>query len=187
MLSKKILWICPLLVLMTLISGCQKMTQYSLSQQVINSALQKQLSQYNQSIDASDLLKIDLAFNDMSVDIGQTEPNKIVANGNAMASVQTPLGKQNVAIKLRLKALPELNKQQEAIYLKQVEIADYQINSALGSLSSGTLLPYLNQALQLYFEHNPIYQLDKRNTMEYLIFSSASKVNIEQGKLVFSW
>lgn len=187
MLSKKIMTFVSLWLLGSLLVGCQKMGEYSLSEQVINSALQKQLSQYTQSFNASDLVKMNLAFNDINLNIGEQDVNKVVANGTAKASIQTLLGTQHVDIKLNLKALPEMEQKQGAIYLKQVEIADYQLNSSLGSISSGTWLPYLNQALQLYFDNNPIYQVDTSNSLEYLAFKSASHINVAQGKLVFSW
>lgn len=184
---KNIIGLMSLLVISGLLLGCQKMGEYSVSEQVINRALQKQIGQYSQSINASDLIKMDLAFDKINLNIGDEDANKVVANGTATASIQTLLGKQDVDISLSLKALPKLNQQQGAIYLKQVEITNYKLNSSLGSISSGTFLPYLNQALQLYFERNPIYQLDSSNHLEYLAFKSASLVKVEQGKLVFAW
>ncbi|WP_392561026.1 DUF1439 domain-containing protein [Orbus sturtevantii] len=175
-----------LLLLAGLLSACQQIGQYSLSEQALNSALQKKLAEYSQSIDASNMLKMKLDFNKLNLNIGQQQANQVAANGTAQLSIQTPLATENVSIKLHLNALPEINKQQDAIYLKQVEIADYQIDSRLGSISSGMLLPYLNQALQLYFEHNPIYQLDQSNQLERLAFKSVSNIRVEQGKLVFS-
>jgi len=99
------------------------MGQYSLSEQVLNKALQKNLGKYSQSVNASDLFKMKLDFNSLNLNIGQEDANKVAANGTAQASIQTPLGKENVSIKLHLNALPEINKQQDAIYLKKVEIA----------------------------------------------------------------
>jgi len=186
MFLKRIYTVFILLLLSGLVAGCQTLGQYSLSEQFVNSALQKQLSHYNQSVDAGDLFKMNVTFNNMNLNIGRQEANKVVADGTAKAAIQTPLGKQNVSLRLNLKALPELNKQQNAIFLRQVEIADYQLDSSLGSISSGLFLPYLNQALQLYFEHNPVYQLDKTNQLEYLAFQTASTIKIEQGKFVFS-
>lgn len=186
MFLKRIYVVFILMILSGLVVGCQTLGQYSLSEQFVNSALQKQLSHYNQSIDAGDLFKMNVTFNDMNLNIGRQEANKVVANGTAKAAIQTPLGKQNVSLRLNLKALPELNKQQNAIFLRQVEITDYQLDSSLGSISSGLFLPYFNQALQLYFEHNPVYQLDKTNQLEYLAFQTASTIKIEQGKFVFS-
>ncbi|WP_392552610.1 DUF1439 domain-containing protein [Orbus wheelerorum] len=183
---KKRLQFIILFLIIGLLSACQQIGQYSLSEQVLNSALQKKLGQYSQSVNASNLFKMKLDFNSLKLNIGQEEANKVAANGTAQASIQTPLGTENVNIKLNLSALPEINEQQDAIYLKQVEIADYQIDSSLGSISSSVLLPYLNQALQLYFENNPIYQLDKSNQLENLAFKSVSNIRVEQGKLVFS-
>jgi len=183
---KKLSLLFVLFLLTGLLSACHQMGQYSLSEQALNTALQKNLGKYSQNINAGDFFKMKLDFNSLNLNIGQEEANKVAANGTAQASIQTPLGKENVNIKLHLNALPEINNQQDAIYLKKVEIVDYKIDSSLGSLSSGMLLPYLNEALQLYFENNPIYQLDKSNQLEYLAFKSVSNVRIEQGKLVFS-
>lgn len=166
--------------------GCQNIGQYTLSEQVVNSALQKQLGKYNQSIDFDNLFKMNLSFNDINLDIGQEVANKVVAIGTANAAVQTPFGKQNVSLRLNLQALPEFDKQQNAIFLKYVEITDYHLDSGLGSMSTSTFLPYLNQALQLYFDNNPVYQIDKNNQIEYLAFRSASNIKIAQGKFVFS-
>lgn len=184
---KKMIGVILLLICCGFLFSCQKVGEYSLSEQMINSTLQKQLSKYNQTINGSDLVKMNLAFNNINLDLGEEVANKVVAKGTAKASIQTLLGKQDVDITLKLKALPQMDQKQGAIYLQQVEIADYQINSSLGSITSGAFLPYLNQALQFYFEHNPIYQLDTSNHLEYLAFKSASSLKVEQGKLVFSW
>ncbi|QIQ20590.1 DUF1439 domain-containing protein [Zophobihabitans entericus] len=170
-----------------LMVGCQNITQYALSEQLVNHYLQSAASQNVQKFSAANMLDIDLSFDKLNIDIGRNEANVVELSGTAKTLITSLIGSQNADLSLELKGLPNFDQQTGAVYLKNLELVSYKLNSSLGTINTSTFLPYLNQALQLYFNENPVYVLDKSNPMERLALATSSKMSVEKGQFVFSW
>lgn len=70
-------------------------------------------------------------------------------------------GNQKADIKLKLKALPVFNKDKGAIFLQEMEIVDAVVTPDKMKPVLQTLMPYLNQSLQNYFNQQPAYVLSE--------------------------
>ena len=94
-------------------------------------------------------------------------------------------GSQKANIKLKLKALPVFNKDQGAIYLQQMEITDAVVSPDKMKPVLQTLMPYLNQSLQNYFNHQPAYILREDNSKgEALAKKYAKGIEVKPGEIV---
>lgn len=166
--------------------GCQNIMQYALSEQMVNHYLQSAMNKNVQQFNVSDFAKLDLSFKDMNADIGRDEANSITLSGTADTKISTLIGSQNAMLNLQIKGRPDFDQKNGAVYIKDLELVSYKLESSLGSINTSTFVPYLNQALQLYFNQNPVYVLDKSNTLERLALKSTSHFYVEKGQLVFS-
>ncbi|WP_163361434.1 DUF1439 domain-containing protein, partial [Enterobacter hormaechei] len=59
--------------------------------------------------------------------IGREEPNKVALSGTANLDLNSLFGNQKATIDLKLKALPVFNKEQGAIYLREMEVVDAKV------------------------------------------------------------
>ncbi len=83
-------------------------------------------------------------------------------SGDASLDMTSLFGSQKANIKLKLKALPVFNKEQGAIYLQQMEIADAVVSPDKMKPVLQTLMPYLNQSLQNYFNRHARLHPERR-------------------------
>lgn len=166
--------------------GCQNIMQYALSEQMVNHYLQSAMNKNVQQFNISDFAKLDLSFKDLDADIGRDDTNSVMLSGTVNTKISTLLGSQDAALNLQIKGRPDFDQKNGAVYIKDLELVSYKLESSLGSINTSTFIPYLNQALQIYFNQNPVYVLDKSNTLEMLALKSTSHFYVEKGQLVFS-
>lgn len=93
-----------------------------------------------------------IVLSDLSSQIGRAEPGKVTLSGHAKVDISSLLGAQSADAVLTLKAQPVFDKTNSAIYLKEMELVDYQVTPEKMDTIFKTLTPYLNQALKNYFD-----------------------------------
>jgi len=176
--------IATALIVSGLLVGCNQLTQYTVSEQEINQALQKR-NNFAKDIGVPGVADAHIVLTNLASQIGREEPNKVMLSGDASLDMNSLFGSQKANIKLKLKALPVFNKDQGAIYLQQMEITDAVVSPDKMKPVLQTLMPYLNQSLQNYFNHQPAYILREDNSKgEALAKKYAKGIEVKPGKIV---
>lgn len=166
------------------LSGCNKLTQYTLSEQEVNEYLQKH-NDYKKQLGVPGVVDANIVLTELASQIGRAEPGKITLSGNARVDISSLLGNQNADLKLTLKAQPVFDKTQGAIYLKDMELVDYTVQPEKMQTMIKTISPYLDQSLKSYFDQKPAYVLNADNSAtEALAKKMAKGIEIKPGQIV---
>ena len=180
---KKLLVVAALAV-STLLSGCNQLTQYSVSEQEINQALQKR-NNFTKDIDLPGVAGAHIVLTNLVSEIGREEPNKVTLHGDALVDINSLFGSQKATMKLKLKALPVFNKEQGAIYLQEMEVVDATVTPEKMQTVLQMLTPYLNQALRSYFNQQPAYVLrEDASKGEALAKKFAKGIEVKPGEII---
>lgn len=169
-----------------LLSGCNHLTEYSISEQQVNKELQKH-DNYQKDIGVNGLANAHIALSNLQAAIGREEPNKVTLSGTADIRLQSLFGSQHAVVNLKMKAQPVFDPQQSAIYLQDLQITDTQVTPDKLHDVVNALMPLLNQSLKDYFEHHPAYVLSAdHSTAEALAKKLAKGLEVKPGELVIS-
>lgn len=181
---KKVFFGLTALMFVLLVSGCNKLTQYTISEQEVNQALQKH-NNYEKDIGVSGLVNAHIVLNNLTSQIGRAEPGKVSLSGDAKINVTSLFGPQQADMQLTMRAQPIYDPQQGAIFLRDLEITDAQVAPEKMAAIMKTLTPYLNQSLKSYFDQNPAYRLSAdRSKGESLAKKFAKGLEVRPGELV---
>ncbi len=107
---KKIVFAAALVV-SGLLVGCNQLTQYTVSEQEINQALEKH-NNFSKDIGVPGLADAHIVLTNLTSQIGREEPNKVTLAGDADLDMSSLFGNQKANIKLKLKALPVFHKRE---------------------------------------------------------------------------
>ncbi|AIR03889.1 lipoprotein [Cedecea neteri] len=180
---KKIVFAAALM-LSGLLSGCNQLTQYSVSEQEINQSLEKH-NNFAKDIGLPGVADAHVVLTNLVSQIGREEPNKVTLTGDANLDMTSLFGNQKATLKLKLKALPVFNKEQGAIYLQEMEVVDAQVEPQKMQTVLQTIVPYLNQSLRSYFNQQPAYVLSEdRSKGESLAKKYAKGIEVKPGEII---
>ena len=180
---KKIV-IAAALIVSGLLVGCNQLTQYTVSEQEINQALEKH-NNFSKDIGVPGLADAHIVLTNLASQIGREEPNKVTLSGDASLDMTSLFGNQKADIKLKLKALPVFNKEKGAIFLQEMEIVDAQVSPDKMAPVLQTLMPYLNQSLRNYFNQQPAYVLSEdKSKGEALAKKYAKGIEVKPGEII---
>ncbi|MCS5448420.1 lipoprotein [Enterobacter huaxiensis] len=180
---KKIV-IAAALIVSGLLVGCNQLTQYTVSEQEINQALEKH-NNFSKDIGVPGLADAHIILSNLASQIGREEPNKVTLSGDASLDMTSLFGNQKADIKLKLKALPVFNKEKGAIFLQEMEIVDAVVTPEKMKPVLQTLMPYLNQSLRNYFNQQPAYVLSEdKSKGEALAKKYAKGIEVKPGQIV---
>ncbi|MBF3314020.1 DUF1439 domain-containing protein, partial [Leptospira borgpetersenii serovar Hardjo-bovis] len=96
---KKML-VAAALIVSGLLVGCNQLTQYTVTEQDINQALQKR-NNYAKDIGVPGLADAHIVLTNLNSAIGREEPNKITLNGDASLNMTSLFGNQKARVKLK--------------------------------------------------------------------------------------
>ena len=172
------------LIVSGLLVGCNQLTQYTVSEQEINQALEKH-NNFSKDIGVPGLADAHIVLSNLTSQIGREEPNKVTLNGDANLDMTSLFGNQKANIKLKLKALPVFNKEKGAIYLQEMEVVDAEVTPDKMKSVLQTLMPYLNQSLRNYFNQQPAYVLSEdKSKGEALAKKYAKGIEVKPGEII---
>lgn len=172
------------LLLTLLTAGCDQLARYTLSEQEVNDYLQKH-NDYQKQLGVPGVVDANIVLTDLSSLIGRAEPGKVTLSGKAKVDIRSLLGSQSADMTLTLKAQPVFDKEQGAIYLKEMELVDYAVEAEKMHTVMKTLAPYLNQSLKSYFNQKPAYVLNADHSKtEALAKKLAKGIEIKPGQIV---
>lgn len=180
---KKIV-IAAALIVSGLLVGCNQLTQYTVSEQEINQALEKH-NNFSKDIGVPGLADAHIVLSNLVSQIGREEPNKVTLTGDANLDMTSLFGNQKANIKLKLKALPVFNKEKGAIFLQEMEVVDAVVSPDKMKPVLQTLMPYLNQSLRNYFNQQPAYVLSEdKSKGESLAKKYAKGIEVKPGEII---
>lgn len=180
----KSFFLTAILALGALLVGCNQLTQYQVSEQDINQALAKH-SHFSKSIGLPGVADAQITLTDLVSQIGREEPNKVMLSGKANLDITSLFGSQKATVILKMKAQPSFDHETSAIYLREIEIIDTQIEPESMQSILQTVMPYLSQSLRSYFNQNPAYVLsDSRSKGEALAKKLAKGIEVRPGEIV---
>ena len=172
------------LIVSGLLVGCNQLTQYTVSEQEINQALEKH-NNFSKDIGVPGLADAHIILTNLTSQIGREEPNKVTLSGDANLDMTSLFGNQKANIKLKLKALPVFNKEKGAIYLQEMEVVDAVVTPDKMKPVLQTLMPYLNQSLSSYFNQQPAYVLSEdKSKGEALAKKYAKGIEVKPGEII---
>ena len=172
------------LVVSGLLVGCNQLTQYTVSEQEINQALEKH-NNFSKDIGVPGLADAHIVLTNLTSQIGREEPNKVTLAGDANLDMSSLFGNQKANIKLKLKALPVFNKEKGAIFLQEMEVVDAKVSPDKMAPVLQTLMPYLNQSLRNYFNQQPAYVLSEdKSKGEALAKKYAKGIEVKPGEII---
>ena len=180
---KKIV-IAAALIVSGLLVGCNQLTQYTVSEQEINQALEKH-NNFSKDIGVPGLADAHIVLSNLVSQIGREEPNKVTLSGDANLDMTSLFGNQKANIKLKLRALPVFNKEKGAIFLQEMEVVDAVVSPDKMKPVLQTLMPYLNQSLRNYFNQQPAYVLSEdKSKGESLAKKYAKGIEVKPGEII---
>lgn len=180
---KKIVFAAALM-LSGILVGCNQLTQYSISEQEINQALQKR-NDFAKDIGLPGVADAHIVLRNLASEIGREEPNKVTLSGDANLDMNSLFGSQKATMKLKMKALPVFDKEKGAIYLQEMEVVDATVTPQKMQPILQTLMPYLNQSLRNYFNQRPAYVLREDSSKgEALAKKYAKGIEVKPGEIV---
>jgi len=172
------------LIVSGLLVGCNQLTQYTVSEQEINQALEKH-NNFSKDIGVPGLADAHIVLSNLTSQIGREEPNKVTLSGDADLDMSSLFGNQKANIKLKLKALPVFNKEKGAIFLQEMEVVDAKVSPDKMAPVLQTLMPYLNQSLRNYFNQQPAYVLSEdKSKGEALAKKYAKGIEVKPGEII---
>ena len=172
------------LIVSGLLLGCNQLTQYTVSEQEINQALEKH-NNFSKDIGVPGLADAHIVLTNLTSQIGREEPNKVTLAGDADLDMFSLFGNQKANIKLKLKALPVFNKEKGAIFLQEMEVVDAKVSPDKMAPVLQTLMPYLNQSLRNYFNQQPAYVLSEdKSKGEALAKKYAKGIEVKPGEII---
>ena len=165
---KKIL-ITAALIVSGLLSGCNQLTQYTVSK----------------DIGLKGVADAHIELQNLTSAIGREEPGKVTLTGIANVDLNSLFGTQKATIDLKLKALPTFDREKGAIFLQEMEVVDAKVAPEKLQSVIQALLPYLNQSLRSYFSQQPAYVLrEDASTGEALAKKYAKGIEVKPGEIV---
>ncbi|EQB99717.1 lipoprotein [Photorhabdus temperata] len=172
------------LLLAGLVSGCDQFKDFSISEELINGYLAKHIH-YQKQIELHGIANAEIELTELSSLIGRTEPDKIALTGQAKVNIASLLGPAKADMKLTLKAQPVFDPEKGAIFLKELEIVDYQITPEKMEKPINALLPYLNKSLSAFFDIHPVYVLKPDHSKAEAAAKKLAKgLEVKPGKFV---
>lgn len=172
------------LIVSGLLVGCNQLTQYTVSEQEINQALEKH-NNFSKDIGVPGPADAHIVLTNLTSQIGREEPNKVTLAGDADLDMSSLFGNQKANIKLKLKALPVFNKEKGAIFLQEMEVVDAKVSPDKMAPVLQTLMPYLNQSLRNYFNQQPAYVLSEdKSKGEALAKKYAKGIEVKPGEII---
>ncbi|NHB96666.1 lipoprotein [Photorhabdus stackebrandtii] len=172
------------LLLAGLVSSCDQFKDFSISEELINGYLAKHVH-YQKQIELHGIANADIVLTELSSQIGRTEPDKIALTGQAKVNIASLLGPAKADMKLTLKAQPVFDPEKGAIFLKELEIVDYQIIPEKMEKPINALVPYLNKSLSSFFDIHPVYVLKPEHSKAEAAAKKLAKgLEVKPGKFV---
>ncbi|MEQ1962428.1 lipoprotein [Xenorhabdus khoisanae] len=174
------------LVLVGLISGCDQFKEVSISESLLNDYLLKKVH-YQKQISIPGIAQANITLGDLTSQVGRQDPEKIELSTQAKVQLTSLLGATQADMKLTIRAKPVFNAEKRAIFIKNLEVVDYQTTPEKAATPMKALMPYLNTSLSEFFDIHPVYVLNpEKSKAESAAVKLAKGLEVKPGKLVIN-
>ncbi|WP_413482462.1 lipoprotein [Morganella psychrotolerans] len=171
------------LVSVTVLTGCDKLTEISISEETINSTIADKIH-LTKRIGVDGVADADFTLEKLLVEIGREEPGKVKLNGIGSLKLVSLFGSRDFTISMTLRAAPYFDATSGSIYMRDIEITNYSLNPDKWDTLISALIPYLNSTLSTFFDITPVYVLSSENTAEAAARKFAKGIEIKPGRIV---
>ncbi|MCC8378743.1 lipoprotein [Xenorhabdus sp. PB30.3] len=172
------------LVLIGLLSGCGQFKDLSISEGLLNDYLLKKVH-YQKEIGIAGIANFNVSLGNLSSQIGRQDPEKIILTSKGKVEISTLFGSTQADMTLAIRAKPVFDAEKGAIFVKGLEIIDYQTTPEKVAGPIKALIPYLNTSLTEFFDTHPVYVLNpEKSKSEAAAAKFAKGLEIKPGKLV---
>ena len=161
-----------------LLAACS-LTQYSVSEGEINQYLKERVA-FEKQLGIPGIMSSKIRLDDMQSRIGRSQADKVELDAAGELQVASPLGSQQMKIRLSLRARPDYVAEQGAIYLRDLELISVKTEPADVGTALSPLLPTFNQ----FLSQTPVYRLDGSRQNEARIKEKVEALKVEPGRLV---
>lgn len=172
-----------LLPLSLLLAACSSLTQYNVSESEINQYLKDRVA-FEKEIGIPGIMSSKIRLDDLTSRIGRSRADRVELDAAGDLQVASPLGSQQMKIRLSLSARPDYVAEQGAIYLRDLELISVRTEPADVGTALTPLLPTFNQSLSLFLSQTPVYRLDGSRKNEARIKEKVEALKVEPGRLV---
>lgn len=180
----KAIFLSTVFVLTSLITGCEQLKQFDVSEKLINDYINQKTS-LQKHIGEDGVVSADIKLSDLAIQIGRTEPGKISLLGTADLKIDSFFGKTGAKVSLTLTGQPTYQADTGAIYIKSMTIDSYKVSPEKMEAVVIALKPYLDASITTYFDNQPVYVLDPaKNSAEAAAFKLAKGIEVKPGKFV---
>ncbi|HHR6455210.1 TPA: lipoprotein [Providencia alcalifaciens] len=180
----KNIFLASIFGLLFILTGCDKLTEFTISESQINSYLANKVK-YENNIGITGFADADITLHNLQSEIGRSEPGVIALNGEATVKMNSLIGAAAADIALTLTARPVFDAQTGSIYLKELKITQYKITPENMDTAISAVIPYLNSSLETFFSTQPVYVLNPDNSATEATAKKLAKgLEVKPGKLV---
>ena len=165
-----------------LLAACS-LTQYSVSEGEINQYLMERVA-FEEQLGIPRIMATKIRLADMQSRIGRRQTDRVELDAAGDLEVASPLGSQQMKVRLSLSARPDYVAEQGAIYLRDLELISVKTEPADVGAALTPLLPTFNQSLSLFLSQTPVYRLDGSRKNEARIKEKVEALKVEPGRLV---
>ncbi len=165
----------------SLLSGC---ASYSVSEQDITNYLHDNVS-FEQSVGIEHLLHATVSIQDLAVNIGRVDADRVSVLANTSAKVDILNQPQkNLDLDLAFSAVPEYDKDTGEIFLKSLRLDKFEEKNKLLTPEIKQLLKPAVSLIGKALSQYPVYKLDSSKVEQSLMKSAEPNLVIKDNKLV---
>ena len=167
-----------------LLSGCDHLASYTLTEQEINQSLSKHAA-FERNIGINGLATAHITLDKLQAEVGRAVANQVIVSGHAKLDFASLFGKQHADLQLKMSAVPVFNREQGAVYLQDLTILEAHAEPQKVQGVIDSIQPLLATSLREYFSQQPAWVLSSdRSTAESLAKKYASGIEVKPGELV---
>lgn len=164
-----------------ILSGC---VSYSVTEQEMTNYLQDSVM-LEQEVGVQNVMYAQVAVDDLAVQIGRTDAERVSVLANTNAKVQVfNLPNMGLDLDIEFSAIPEYDKESGEVYLKSLRLERFEEKGKQLSPEIEKLLKPAVSMIGFALSQSPVYKLDSNKVQESLIKSSEPNLVIKDNKLV---
>ncbi|ENY71891.1 lipoprotein [Aeromonas diversa] len=165
-----------------LLGACASLTSTSVSEQQINDYLASKAG-FEKSLGIPGIMSAKIRLGDLKSHIGRSAPDKIDLDGAGDLTITTPSGRQAMSVRLALRARPDYQPKQGAIYLQDLELISVATEPDDVGAALTPLLPMISLSLSQFLEQTPVYRLNEKNEKEAMAKEHVGGLEVRPGRL----
>lgn len=172
---------------LSLLAGCASLMEYPVAgQEEVQAYLDERLGPLQELHLESPVAAFDFSLQAADVTLGPSQaPDRVQLDVAGQAQLALPLaGQESAAMQLRLRGLPDYDREAGAVYVRDLELVDGEIDSRWFQGPVTPLARPLVAAIGRYLEENPVYEFTEGSTTGQLLSRVPAGVQVEPGRLV---